>query len=152
MPGARPGHRSHPQLLRAPGQECLPMLPRRLRRARQCPGLLGRGASPAALRRSSALGCDLPAPQEQRRGIRKMNPSHAPPKNRFTVPSSPKTALDFHRYIVSDKIRSLARQVGQDFFRWEVAPVCGCLEQFTWNNKEVTPQLEPLSQDAYLIE
>jgi hypothetical protein len=50
----------------------------------------------------------------------------------------------------ADRPRALATQVGTDFFRWETAPVCGCLERFVWNREELVPQIDPARRDAYL--
>jgi hypothetical protein len=50
------------------------------------------------------------------------------------------------------RIRALARQVGEDFFRWEAAPVCGVLEEFTWNGKTEVPKIDQASRDAYLAQ
>ena len=52
----------------------------------------------------------------------------------------------------TERIRALARQVGEDFFRWEAAPVCGVLEEFTWNRKVEVPQIDQPSRDAYLVQ
>jgi hypothetical protein len=47
-------------------------------------------------------------------------------------------------------LRELTGRVGSDFFRWEVAPICGCLEPFTWNNKVEEPQITQEDRDAFL--
>jgi hypothetical protein len=52
----------------------------------------------------------------------------------------------------TERLRTLARQVGEDFFRWEVAPVCGVLEEFTWNGKVEAPQIDQGLRDAYLAQ
>lgn len=50
------------------------------------------------------------------------------------------------------RLRAIARQVGEDFFRWEAAPVCGVLEEFIWNGKTEVPQIDQTSRDAYLAQ
>lgn len=50
------------------------------------------------------------------------------------------------------RLRALARQVGEDFFRWEAAPVCGVLEEFIWNSKAEVPQIDQAARDAYLVQ
>jgi hypothetical protein len=52
----------------------------------------------------------------------------------------------------TERLRLLSRQVGEDFFRWEAAPVCGVLEEFSWNGKSEAPQIDQASRDAYLIQ
>jgi hypothetical protein len=51
-----------------------------------------------------------------------------------------------------EKLRTLATQVGTDFFRWETAPVCGCLEKFVWNREELLPQIDAAKRNAYLAQ
>lgn len=50
------------------------------------------------------------------------------------------------------RLRALARHVGEDFFRWEAAPVCGVREELTWNGKAEVPQIDQTSRDAYLVQ
>jgi len=50
------------------------------------------------------------------------------------------------------RLRALARQVGEDFFRWEAVPVCGVLEDFTWNGKTEVSQIDQTARDAYLVQ
>lgn len=50
------------------------------------------------------------------------------------------------------QLRALARQVGEDYFRWEAAPVCGVLEEFTWNGKTEVSQIDQTARDAYLVQ
>jgi hypothetical protein len=50
------------------------------------------------------------------------------------------------------RLRTLGRQVGEDFFRWEAVPVCGVLEEFPWNGKAEVPQIDQASRDAYLVQ
>ena len=52
----------------------------------------------------------------------------------------------------TERLRTLARQVGEDFFRWEVAPVCGALEDFAWNNKVEESKVDRETRDAYLAQ
>ena len=49
----------------------------------------------------------------------------------------------------ADRLRRLADQAGSDNFRWEAAPVCGCLDGFAWNGREVVPQFEEPQRQAY---
>ena len=49
----------------------------------------------------------------------------------------------------TERLRMLAGQVGSDNFRWEVVPVCGVLEEFTWNNKTETSKIDLATRDAY---
>jgi hypothetical protein len=51
-----------------------------------------------------------------------------------------------------ERLRTLARQVGEDFFRWEAAPVCGVLEEFNWNGKVESSQIDRPLRDAYLVQ
>lgn len=50
----------------------------------------------------------------------------------------------------AERLRTLARQVGEDFFRWEAAPVCGVLEEFNWNRKVESSRIDRPLRDAYL--
>jgi hypothetical protein len=52
----------------------------------------------------------------------------------------------------AQRLRALARQVGEDFFRWEAVPVCGVLEEFPWNGKAEVPQIDQTARDAYLAQ
>lgn len=52
----------------------------------------------------------------------------------------------------TERLRTLARQVGEDFFRWEAAPVCGVLEELTWNGKTEVSQIDQTWRDAYLVQ
>jgi hypothetical protein len=42
--------------------------------------------------------------------------------------------------------------VGEDNFRWEVAPVCACLESFAWNNETVQPKIDDDGRKAHFLE
>src|SRR5262249_36219941 len=50
----------------------------------------------------------------------------------------------------TERLRNLARQVGEDFFRWEAAPVCAVREEFVWNSKMEASQIDEAQRDAYL--
>jgi GTPase SAR1 family protein len=50
----------------------------------------------------------------------------------------------------SERIETLRRQVGTDNFRWTALPVCGWLEDFTWNGETQTSILKPNQRDHFL--
>ncbi len=52
----------------------------------------------------------------------------------------------------AEQLRALTAQVGTDNFRWEAAPVCGCLAPFEWNGKALVPQLREEERQAYLAQ
>jgi hypothetical protein len=48
------------------------------------------------------------------------------------------------------KLIELQQQLGADYFRWEMIPVCACLERFEWSGQELRPQFDEKGRDAYL--
>lgn len=53
----------------------------------------------------------------------------------------------------ADTIRALAYRVGTDYFRWEeTAPICGCLQPFTWNGTTVPSTITAEARDLYLAQ
>jgi hypothetical protein len=54
---------------------------------------------------------------------------------------------EFHQRLVE-----LQNQVGRDFFRWELLPVCAYPQQFEWNGKIVIPQFGIDQRDILLAQ
>lgn len=52
----------------------------------------------------------------------------------------------------AERLRTLTKQVGEDFFRWEAVPVCGVREDFIWNGKTETPKIDHSLRDVYLAQ
>ncbi len=63
-------------------------------------------------------------------------------KNRYQDPTGM-----FHQ-----KLMELQNQVGSDYFRWELVPVCAYPQQFEWNGKTVEPQFGIDQRDILLAQ
>jgi hypothetical protein len=47
-------------------------------------------------------------------------------------------------------ISELEHHIGTDNFRWTAHPVCGWLEDFSWNGEQVLSSIKPQARDHYL--
>jgi hypothetical protein len=50
------------------------------------------------------------------------------------------------------RLRTLATQVGTEFFHWDAVPACGPLDSFHWNGQTVKSQIDDRKRDAYLAQ
>ena len=50
------------------------------------------------------------------------------------------------------KLQELQGQLGSDYFRWAILPVCACLDPFEWNGELIQPKIDDQGRAAYLTQ